>query len=114
MEAGTIPTNWEDLDKHSSERVTAKDVTMVDTWSNGPPNMGATDQLSDPFAVVIDHYKSCKMTNHGNPTKQNAEQPVASEGYRSPLLQSDHLNQAAANSFVNMHKQSINIRRAGF
>ena len=86
---------------------------MEDTWSNGPPDMGATDHLSDPFVVLTDHHKSRKTTNHGDPTKQNAEQPAASEGDRSPLSQSDHLNQAAANSFVNTHKQSTNIGRAG-
>ena len=75
--------------------------------------MGATDQLSDPFAVVIDHHKIRKTTNHGNPTKQNAEQLAASEGDRSPLSQSNHLNQDAANSFVNTPKQSTNIGRAG-
>ena len=66
--------------------------------------MGSTDQLSDLFAVVTDHHKSRKTTNHGNPTKQNAEQPEASKVYCSPLSQSDHLNQAAANSFVNTPK----------
>ena len=69
MEAGTILPNWEDLVKYYSERTTTKDVILADTWLNGPPNMGATDQLSDPFAVVTDHHKSRKTTNHGNPTK---------------------------------------------
>ena len=79
---------------------------MAETWLNGTPDMGATDHLSDPFAIVRDHQKSRKTTNHGNPTNQNAEQPAASKGYRLPLFQSDCLNQAAANSFVNTHKQS--------
>ena len=75
--------------------------------------MGATDQLSYPFAVVTDHHKIRKTTNHGNPTKHNAEQPAASEGDCSPLSQYDHLNQDAANSFLNNHKQSTNIGQAG-
>ena len=75
--------------------------------------MGATDQLSYPFAVVTDHHKSPKTTNHGNLTKQNDEQPKASEGDHSPLLQSDNLNQATASSFVNTPKKSTNIGRAG-
>ena len=62
METGTIPTDWEDIVKYSSERATTKDVTLADTWLNGPPDMGATDQFSDPFAVVTDHHKSRK--NH--------------------------------------------------
>ena len=97
METGTVPTNWEDLVKYSSERATTKDVTLAETWLNVPPDMGATDQLSDPFVVVTDHHKNRKNTNHGNPTKQNAEQPAASEGDCLPLSQSDSLNQAAAN-----------------
>ena len=75
--------------------------------------MGATYQLSDPFAGVTDHHKSRKTTNHGNLTKQNYEQPEASKGYRSPLSQSNHLNQATSNSFVNTPKQFTNIGRAG-
>ena len=35
MEASTIPRNWEDLVKYSSERATTKDVTLEDTWLNG-------------------------------------------------------------------------------
>ena len=104
MQSGTIPTNWEDLVKYSSERATTKDVTLADTWLNRPPDMGATDQLSDPFAVVKDHHKSRITTNHGNSTKQNSEQSASSEGDCSPLSQSDHLNQAAAISFVNTPK----------
>ena len=38
MEAGTIPKNWEDLVKYSSERATTKDVTLADTWLNGTPS----------------------------------------------------------------------------
>ena len=75
--------------------------------------MGARDQLSDPFSVVTDHHKSRKTTNHGNPTKQNAEKSAASEGYCLPLSQSDHFHQSAANSFVNTTKQSTNIGQAG-
>ena len=85
MEAGIIPTNWEDLVKYSSERATTKDVTLTDTCLNGPPDMGEMDQLSDPFTVVTDHHKSRRTTNNGNPTKNNAEQPAASDGDRLPL-----------------------------
>ena len=75
--------------------------------------MAETDQISDPFAVVIYHHKKCKTTNHGNLTKQNAGQPAASEGDQSPLSQSSHLNQAVANSFLNTPKQSTTIGLAG-
>ena len=71
--------------------------------------MGASDQLSDPFAVVAYHHKRRKTTNPGSPTsKQNSEKAAigASEGDSFPLLQSDHLNQAAANPFVNSRERS--------
>ena len=108
MEAGKIPTNWEDLVKYYSERATTRYITLADNYLNGPLDMGATDQLQDPLAVVTDHHKSRKTTTHGNPIKQNAEQPAASKGDRLPLLQSDHFNQAVANSFVNTVKSIEN------
>ena len=75
--------------------------------------MGAMYQLSDPFAVATDHHKSRKKNNHGNQTMHNAEQPADSERDSSPLSQSDHLNEAAANSFVNTPKQYTNIGQTG-
>ena len=35
MEAGTIPPNWENLVKHSSEMATAQYVNLEDTWLQG-------------------------------------------------------------------------------
>ena len=32
MEAGTLPPNWEDLVKYSSEMATTTDVDLADTW----------------------------------------------------------------------------------
>ena len=55
MEAGTLPPNWEDLVKYSSEMSTTTDVDLADTWLNGQSAAGATDQISDPFAIVTDH-----------------------------------------------------------
>ena len=57
MEAGTLPPNWEDLVKYSSEMATTTDVELADTWLNGQSAEGATDQISDPFAIVTDHAK---------------------------------------------------------
>ena len=57
MEAFTIPPNWEDLVKHSSEMAASQDVDLADTWLWGQSNVGASDLLSDPFAIVTDHHK---------------------------------------------------------
>ena len=45
MEAGTLPPNWEDLVKYSSEMATTTNVDLDDTWLNGQSAAGATDQL---------------------------------------------------------------------
>ena len=49
MEAGTIPTNWENLVKNSSKMATAQDVNLADTCMRGQSNEGLSDPLSDPF-----------------------------------------------------------------
>ena len=60
MEAGTLPPNWEDLVKYSSEMATTKDVNLEDTWLNDQYAACTTDQLSDPFVIVTDHTKTSK------------------------------------------------------
>ena len=55
MKSGTIPPNWEDLIKYSSEMATRKYVKFSGTWLNDPSAEGATDKLSDTFSVVTDH-----------------------------------------------------------
>ena len=57
IEAGTIPPNWENLVKHSSEMATDQDVYLEDSWLKGKSNEGASDQLSDPFAILTYHHK---------------------------------------------------------
>ena len=69
--------------------------------------------ITCPLTVCPLRQHSFERTNHGNPTKQNAGQPEASEGDHSPLSQSNHLNQDASNSFVNTPNQSTNIGEAG-
>ena len=52
MEAGTIPPNWEELVQYSSERATAEDVELADTWlSSSSQNVEEKDRLTDPFAI---------------------------------------------------------------
>ncbi|KAL7532041.1 hypothetical protein ACHAXR_004390 [Thalassiosira sp. AJA248-18] len=78
MEAGTIPPNWDELVKYSSERATAEDVELVDTWLNSSSqDVDAKDRLNDPFAIVTDHHKrrqteTTGATPHCTPSKWNS------------------------------------------
>ena len=83
MEYGTIPPNWEDLVKYSSEIYTSKDINLLDTWLNGPPgSVGAKDQISDPFDVVTYHHKS-QNTNTTGSSLPKPNPILASEGNSS-------------------------------
>ena len=57
MEAGTLPPNWQELIKHSSEMATTEYVFKADTWFSDQKIVDATDQLTDPFVIVPDHHK---------------------------------------------------------
>ena len=52
METGTIPPNWENLFKYSSEMATAQDIDLADTCLQGKCNKRASDQISGPFVIV--------------------------------------------------------------
>ena len=54
MEAGTLPPNWQELIKHSSEMATTEDVFKAYTWTSDQKMVDATDQLTDPFSIVPD------------------------------------------------------------
>eukprot|EP00957_Ditylum_brightwellii_P200216 15262686-Ditylum_brightwellii.AAC.1 len=79
MEAGTIPPNWKELAKYSSERATAEDVALADTWLNIlSQNVDTKDLLNDPFAIMTDHHKRQKTVTTGTaPPKPTL---LASEG----------------------------------
>ena len=57
MESGTLPPNWQELTEHSSEMSTTEDVFKADTWLSDQQMVDATDQLTDPFAIVPDQHK---------------------------------------------------------
>jgi hypothetical protein len=100
MEAGTLPPNWEELVKYSSERATAEDVELADTWlSSSSQNVDGKDRLSDPFAIVTDHHKRRKTETTGT-TPPKPTQTLASEGESSTPSQTEHLSEPAANSFA--------------
>ena len=109
MEAGTIPPNWEELVQYSSERATAEDVEMADTWlSSSSQNVEEKDRLNDPFAIVTDHHKRQKTDATGTkPPKPT--QTSASEGEKFYNSQMNHSSEPAANSFAS----SSSIDRAG-
>ena len=115
MVSGTIPPNWGELLKHSSEMATPKDVNLADTWLYGQSEEGASDQLTDPFAVVVDHHDSQKATNPGqNPVSHtnpiSLSEGDGSPGISSPLPEHDQLNHAAADSFARSRMKSRNGR----
>ena len=66
MKAGTLPPNWEDLVKYSSEMATTKDVNLADTRLNIQSTEGATDQLSDPSEIVTDNKKRTRTNTPGS------------------------------------------------
>ena len=88
MEAGTLPPNWEDLVKYSSEMATTTDVDLVDTWLNGQSAAGATDEISDPFAIVTDHAKRPRTDTPGSQLSipSNNIHTSNSEGYPHRML----------------------------
>ena len=45
MKVGTIPPNWENIVKYSSEMATAQDVDLEDTWLRGQYNKYGSDVL---------------------------------------------------------------------
>ena len=60
MEQGTMPPNWADLVKHSSELATNQDYNLEESWlvdSNSPSDLPpAENPVSNPYWIVPDHY----------------------------------------------------------
>ena len=57
MEAGTLPPNWQELIGHSSEMATTEYVFKADTWLSDQKMVDATDQPTDPFAIVSNQHR---------------------------------------------------------
>ena len=66
MEAGTNPSNRENLVKQSSKMAATQDVDFADTWLRGQSKEVESDMLSDHFGVVTDHQKHQKMNTSGS------------------------------------------------
>ena len=83
MESGTIPSNWENLVKYSSEMAPSQDVDLADTWLQVKFNEEESDPLSDPFDIMTDHHKRHK-TNTSGYASGNKDIPISSsEGDKS-------------------------------
>ena len=54
--AGTLPPNWQELIEHTSEMTTTVDVFKSNTWLSDQQMVDATDQITDPFAIVPYHH----------------------------------------------------------
>ena len=118
MTSGTLPPNLEYLVKYSSEMATTKDVNLEDTWFNGQFAEVATDQLSDPFAIVTDHTKRPRKNTPVSPSPSKIIHTSNSEGYNSHGMSSlssknEQVNQAATNPFASVGSSSSNKVRAG-
>ena len=79
MEAGTIPQNWDNLVRYSTEMATAQDVDLSDTWLWGKSNEGASDLFSDTCDIVTDHHKRQK-TNTSGSASTNKDIPISVSG----------------------------------
>ena len=100
MEAGTTPPNSKELVKYSTERATADDVNLADTWlSSSSQKVDAKDRLNDPFAIVTDHHKR-RQTETTGTTPSKPTRTSASEGESSTPSQTEHSRKTAANSFA--------------
>ena len=66
MEADTIPPNWGNLVKHSSEMATAQYVDFADTWLRVQSNKGAPYPISESFPFVNAHRKRKKTNTLGS------------------------------------------------
>ena len=76
MEEGTVPANWADLAKYSSELATRQDYQLAETWlsqssSNNTDSSPADNPAVDPFVIVAgtDHPGS----GNKNGTKRSLE-----------------------------------------
>ena len=93
---------------------TPKDVDLADTCLNGQSNVGAPDELSDPFVIVIDQPKRQNRNTTGSTPMSNNLTISASERYNSlgdssPPSQHNQMNRDAANPFANSGSKSNSV-----
>jgi len=107
MEAGTVPPNWSDLVKYSTERATPEDFDLAETWLSAQPDVTKDQPLSDPFGVVTDHHLA--DSNASAPIRQESRittpTPVAdSEGDHSSASQPARESSAVSSPAVKARK----------
>ena len=84
MEAGTLPPNWQELIEHSSEMATSEDLFKADTWLSDQQMLDATDQLTDPFAIVPDQHNKQRPQRYAANEITPITEHVVSEVDRLP------------------------------
>lgn len=96
MRAASLPPNWEDLVKYSSERVTNEEFDLAETWakkletdSEAEPSLMPTadpssTRITDPFAIVADHNQGSTLSPAQAPSpSSDSNQVQPSEGEKS-------------------------------
>ena len=103
MEAGTLPPNWQELIEHSYEMATTEDVFKAYTWLSDQQMVDATDQLTDPFAIVPDQHKRQRPQRHAANESTPITEHAVFEGdplpHSSPPPHRDLTSHSAANLF---------------
>lgn len=103
MRAASLPPNWEELVKNSSEIATTEDFELADTWTKGletgnstspmhkagPQIRGSPSRITDPFAIVPDQsLQDSELSPVQVQAPSSSEpkvQPSASEGEKSSM-----------------------------
>ena len=84
---------------------TTKEVNLADTLLNGKSAEGATDHISNSFAIVTDHTKRPRTNTPGYPSPSKSIHTLNSlgdnsHGISSLSSQHEQVNQSAANSLA--------------
>ena len=94
---------------------TSQDVYLADTLLQGQSNKGASDPLSDLFAIVTDNHKRQKMNTSVLASANNDIPILVSKGYKLHEVNpptSQPMNQSEANTLANYQSKS-NKSRSG-
>ena len=80
---------------------TPKDVNLAGTWLNEKSNVGASDQISDPFEIVTNQHKRQNRNTPGSTPVSNNIPILAFEGDNQPVdssppSQNNQMNQDAS------------------
>ncbi len=93
MRAASLPPNWEELVKNSSEIATNEEVDLAESWSNDiehgnfkspVPTAGpSSSKITDPFAIVLDQDLDSGLSPVQAPSSSESNKVQPSEGEKS-------------------------------